>query len=161
VGLRSRDFEPELTKEIIQRYEDGERVAAISADIASRGREVTIGDVYQVLRDAGVPRTQRRGPYAPELPGIEGFVARYGNGEPVTVLAAEVGVSFGVMRDRLVKAGAQIRSTGRTRTEIPNLEDLIRRCADGASIRSLALEVGVNPNTLKKLLEELNGRAEQ
>lgn len=154
--MRANDFEPKVIEEIIRRYRSDERVASIAANFTASGREMTMFDVYQTLRNANVPRNQPRGTKV-HIPDIEEMANRYRNGAFLSDLAAEAGVASGTMRSALVKAGVEIDrgrgDRGRPPIEIPNLNELAKRNAAGESVRSLAQEAGVSRMTLKRRLD--------
>ncbi len=90
------------------------------------------------------------------LPESE-IVRRYRSGETLMEIGRSLGVSHGVIRYCLVRAGVPRRHRGGYRPRVDfsiPFEEVVGRYRAGISVRELAPRVGVSESTLERRLRE-------
>lgn len=93
----------------------------------------------------------RTGPALIDLP-VEELVSRYLGGEGIVELAEAYGVSHKTIRNRLLGAGATMRSRGGHNTRDLPVEELVARYAEGEGLHALAASYSSSPMTIRARL---------
>ena len=103
----------------------------------------------------GTPEQLRR-PYRRLCVDVEEFRTRYESGKSLQAIAADLGVSYSVVRERLIESGVVFRERAGTSGSPgkERLEDLYlqRRL----SVRAIATELGTNPTSVRQWLAREN-----
>ncbi|MEN6341157.1 MAG: hypothetical protein ABFC89_01220 [Methanospirillum sp.] len=145
---------PPATLEAIARL----RTAGASIAGTAAGAGVSPHIVRDRLRRAGVPGYSwgERHRYVREVLEARGpeLIAAYEEGALISALAADAGVSHTTIREYLVSRGIALRSDMRMPLPVFTARgpELIAAYESGGTIRGLAVDAGVSPDTFRRFL---------
>lgn len=150
-GIKPKVIDPEEVVRLSR--EEGESAQRIVRILRGQGFTVTVNNVHDVLREAGLSTLQGISGRSAEIDNLEGYAKRWdgGAGESIHSLAWEAGVSSGTLIRRFGAAGYSRRL--KAGVEVSNLPALAKRWIEGESLEALAPEAGVSPPTLKSRFE--------